>query len=275
MEKEYDEIDNRYNTNKIPDKGKIFTAIASLVYYDKTKLLKVLNYYTRPRPGKNEINFALAGSNLETIDIPYANKFYASEYVVWDLAQICPLISLKFERVEYCIIWRDINFAKVGIYNNEFDPIFKSFLKDCIKYIKQSLKFNLYPCQTTDEAINLIKRKKFNKIILISNVGNDYGGIAFVDQARKIIGNDVIALFLAYRVEHLNWIKNYKNALFCNDKMLFKEYINCFNYCKPEKKIKEFIQKCEYHYKVKFNFDNNFLQFPFYKDRGFYSDLTF
>ena len=56
-------------------------------------------------------------------------------------------------------------------------------------------KFNIYPCQSSEEALNLIKRKKYNKIILISNVGKNDEGIKFVSEARKIIGNNVIVLF--------------------------------------------------------------------------------
>ena len=40
--------------------------------------------------------------------------------------------------------------------------------------------------------------KKYNKIILLSNIGQDLGGKKFVDEARKIIKNDVIVLFSAY-----------------------------------------------------------------------------
>ena len=65
-------------------------------------------------------------------------------------------------------------------------------MKECIKYIRQEAKFNIYPCQTTEEALSLVNRKKYNKIILISNAGVNYDGRTFVDQARKIIGNDVI-----------------------------------------------------------------------------------
>ena len=267
--------DNRSNTNIIPGIGQIFTAIASLVYYDKTKFLQVNDYYTREQPRKNEINFAYAGCDLDTIIIPNPHQFYGTEYVVWELTQICPLISLKFKRVEYCIIWRDINFSREAIYGNQFDSIFKGFLKECVKYIRQEAKFNVYPCQTTEEALNLVNRKKYNKIILLSNVGNDLGGKAFVDQARKIIGNDVIALFVAYNIQHLNWIINYKNALFCNEQSFLKEYLNCFSQPNPAYYINQLIQKFQYHYKVKFNFDNNYLNFRHYRDSGSYSDLTF
>ena len=76
--------------------------------------------------------------------------------------------------------------------------------------------------------MKIVNRKKYNKIILISNVGPNYGGKDFVDKARKIIGNDVIVLFLAYNINHLNWIKTYKNALFSNDPKFYEEYLESF-----------------------------------------------
>jgi len=66
---------NRANTNNIPKIGEFFTAIASCVYYNKNGLLKVKDYKTRIQPGKNEINFAYAGCDLETIDNPDFSKF--------------------------------------------------------------------------------------------------------------------------------------------------------------------------------------------------------
>ena len=43
-------------------------------------------------------------------------------------------------------------------------------------YILQYAEHNIYPCQTTNEALRLIQLKKYNKIILISNIGSDLGG---------------------------------------------------------------------------------------------------
>ena len=153
-------------------------------------------------------------------------------------------------------------------------------------------KFNIYPCETSEEALKLVERKKYNKIILISNVGTDLGGKKFVDKAREIIGNDVIALFLAYNIAHLKWIKDYKNALFSNDPKFYEEYLNCFeeeyNCFDPEYYDNDFkekhsikgnleslIDKMEKHYEVKFNFDDKFLDYPQFKDGGNYSDLSF
>ena len=263
---------NRANMDKIPPIGDIFTAITSLVYYDKNGFLKVNDYKTRIIPGKNQINFAYAGADSKTIVDPKPNQFFGTEYVVWELSQICPFISVKFKRDEFCVIWRDDNFSEKPVFGNEFDPIFKNFLKERITYIKQEAKYNVYPCSKTEDALKIVNRKKYNKIILLSNVGPNYGGKQFVDEARKIIKNDVIVLFLSYRIQHLDWIKNYKNAIFSNDSKFYEEYLDKYgNFLE----MRGLISNLENHYNVHFNFDDNFLKFPLFKDNGKYSDLTF
>ena len=270
------EKSNRSNGNKIPAIGETFTLIACSIYYDKNGFRLVKDYKYTPK--KNEINFAYAKEDFSTIkEYPDKRKFFGTEYVIWDLEQICPFIGAKLKRKDFCVIWRDNNFSSKPVYNNQFDEVFKKFLRERMKYIEQFAEFNIYPCETSEEALELINRKKYNKIILISNVGTDLGGKKFVDDARKIIGNDVIALFLAYNIQHLNWIKNYKNALFSNEPNFYEEYLNCFNdeiYGKKEK-ILELKQTIENHYKVNFNFDDKFLDYPKFKDGGNFSELMF
>ena len=268
---------NRENINKIPKINDTFTLIACSTYYDQKGFRRVKdNKYT---PKKNEINFAYVGSGTEALINPDKRKFYGTEYVIWDLDQICPFISAKLERQEYCIIWRDTNFTSKPIHFNEFDNKFKKFLKEKIKYIEQIAKYNVYPCETTEEALNLIRRKKYNKIILISNAGG--GGREFVIEARKIIGNNVIALFVAYMVDHLKWIKDFPNSFFSNESSFDEKYIECFNDTNTDnvkKKINTLIKSMENHYQVRFNFNDKYLYFPLYEEsmkKGKYSDLTF
>ena len=263
---------NRANVNKIPGIGDTFTAITSMVYYDRNGFLKVNGPKTREYPGKNQINFAFAAGGSETLEKPDPKKFYGTEFVIWDLDQICPFISVKFKRDEYCVIWRDDNFSEKPVFNNKYDPIFKQFLKDRLKYIKQEAKYNVYPCTTTEEALKLVNRKKYNKIILISNVRPDLEGKKFVEQARQIIGNNVIVLFLSFSIQHLEWIKNYENALFSNEKIFYEEYLDSFD---SEPKMRELISKMENHYKIKFNIDDTFLNFPLFERHEKYSDLSF
>ena len=271
------EKSNRANKNRIPGIGEIFSLICSSIYYNKNGFRRVYDYTYTPK--KNEINFAYAGSVFETLkeEVPPKNKFYGTEYVIYELEQICPFISAKLRRDEYCVIWRDNNFSNKPVYNNKFDSVFKSFLKERLKYIEQTAKFNIYPCETSEEALKLVERKKYNKIILISNVGTDMGGKAFISNARIIIGNDVIALFLAYNKNHLSWIKNYKNALFSNDASFYEDYLNCFfnNNGDTFRAINELREKIEKQYDIKFYFDSNFLNFPNFKDNGAFSDLRF
>ena len=76
--------------------------------------------------------------------------------------------------------------------------------------------------------MRLLKRKKYNKIILISNIGSDFGGREYIKKARAIIGNDVIVLFNAYVSFHLDWIKEFPNALFSNKPNFYEDFLGCF-----------------------------------------------
>ena len=265
---------NRANFSGIPKIRDTFTVIVNSVYYDKTGFQQVKD--SKRTPGKNQINFAYAGARSERLDKPDKTKFIGTEYVIYDLDQICPFMAITLIREEYCVIWRDNNFSSKPVYNNEFDKTFKEFLKERLKYINQYANYNIYPCETTEEALELVNRKKYNKIILLSNVGTDLGGKKFVDKAREIIENDVIVLFLAYRTSHLKWIKQYKNALFSNEPKFYEEYLKCFDEsCDIKNKIQSLINNLEKHYNVKFNFDDKYLDYPLFKEDGKYSELRF
>ena len=273
--------DNHRNLN-IPIVGDFFSFIASAIYYDKNGYQRVFD--NKRNAKKYEVNFAYAGTKrLETIkeEMPNPSKFYSTEYVINDFTQICPFMSFKLKREEYCIIWRDNNFSSKPIYNNQFDAIFKKYLKQRMNYISYKAKYNIYPCETTEEALKLIKRKKNNKIILISNIGSDFGGRDFVKKARQIIGNDVIVLFSAYNIKHLNWIQKFPNALFSNQPQFYERYLDCFykeNDVKRKEALIELKTEIENFYKVEFYFNNKtFLLYPHFKnDKSIkYNDLKF
>ena len=153
------DVNNRNNKNKIPNIDDKFTLIASCTYYNKNGFKRV--YDEKYSPKKNEINFAYAGSVFETIydEKPDKSKFLGTEYVIWDFDQICPFMSVRLKRNEFCVIWRDNNFSSKPVYNNKFDAIFKAFLKERMKYIEKASNFNIYPCETSEEALNLIRKK--------------------------------------------------------------------------------------------------------------------
>ena len=111
----------------------------------------------------------------------------------------------------------------------------------------------------------------------MSNAGADKGGKYFIDKARMIIGSNVICLFSAYMIEHLEWISKYPNSLFSNDPQFYEQYLECFT--DDEKATKNNIltlkKSIEGFYKVEFTFDDKFLDYPNFKDSGDFSDLSF
>ena len=269
---------NRDNINKIPKIGETFSFIASSIYYSYEGLRKVKNDDYNPK--KNEANIAFANAHALNYELNFPkyeeNKQFFREYVINDLNQICPFIGAKLKRDKFCVVWRDINFSNNQVYDQFYDKLFKDFLKRRVEYIENLAKFNIYLFDNSEEALKLIERKKYNKIILISNVGTDYGGKEFISKAREILGNNVIALFLAYNEEHLNWIQYFKNALFSNDKKFYKRYLRCFEQEDESQIFRSLInlkELIESRYSVTFNFDDKFLEYPLFRNGGFYSEL--
>ena len=267
-------VDNRKNMDTIPNIDDTYTLVASFVYYDKNRCKQVVNSHYTPK--KNEINIGYVGSHYETLPNSDKHIFVGNEFVINDLNQICPFIGAKLKRNEFCVIWRDTNFSTNPVYFNKFDQKFKAFLNKRKSYIEKKANYNIYLCENTSKALKLIKRKKYNKIILISNIGNDLNGKKFIDEARKIIRSNTIVLFLAYNKSHLDWVKDYKNALFSNELDFYEKYLDCFDDPKNINiKINSLIENLESHYNVKFNFDLNYLNFPLFKNHGYFCHLRF
>lgn len=106
---------------------------------------------------------------------------------------------------------------------------------------------NAYFVSSTEKALEIIKRKRFNKIILISNIGLDLSGKKFVEIARKILGYDIVVLFFSNNQKHFSWLQNFPNALYTNDANFYQEYILNYN-TDGLLKLKSKIEK---HYGIK------------------------
>ena len=91
-------------------------------------------------------------------------RLIAREYCITDRDQILPLYGINLQRVDYCIIWRDSNFES---------QIWKEPLKKNKEIIKNMIGYNLYTETNSKDALRLVYRKRFNKIIIITNVGKN------------------------------------------------------------------------------------------------------
>ena len=142
----------------------------------------------------------------------------------------------------------------------------------------RELNTKIYYVQDDRKAIKLLERKKYNKIIIITNGNNN--GQNFIMKAKDIIGSNPIAAVSAYDIsKHIQWVKYMSNVLILNgmdfhekffkciinnDKDLFvelkNEIINYYNDI-PDFNLIEDIQ--------------NLFNFPNFKSSGSFGDLTF
>ena len=206
-------------------------------------------HLARVEPDKGQVIETENAINVEK----KKGKFIGNEYVITEKYQILPLYGLTLKRNEYFVIWRDPHFSG----KNEFSD----YLKSAKMYLYKNENINVYIESTTEKALELIKKKKFNKIILIR----------FVEIARKILGFDVMVLFFSANNDHLKWIQNFPNALYTNNSKFYQYYVKNYN-----KKGLEILKKdIENAYKIKLQFTDNFLEFPKFINSKKYNDIIF
>ena len=199
----------------------------------------------------------------EIISAQKEGKFYGKDYAITEKNQILPLYGLTFKRNEYFVIWRDPNFSGQNDFSN--------FLKERQLFIYKYTKMNAYFVSSTEKALEIIKRKRFNKIILISSIGLDLSGKKFVEIARQILGFNVVVLFFSRNQKHFSWLQSFPNALYTNDANFYKEYIMNYNY----NGLLNLKKKIENYYGINLSFTNDFFKFSNFQNQVNYSSLTF
>jgi hypothetical protein len=263
--------------------GKTFSILGTFVFYDKEKIKNIydlsnfveLDHFPTYEEIKQKYKDKMVeknGVNFVQVEIQHGQaykdetsiqsakskgKFIGNEYVITEKEQMLPLYGLTLKRNEFLVILRtgqndgSENLAKMVLSKNE--------------------NINIYIEDSTEKALELIKRKKFNKIILITSIGLDLSGIKFVDIARKILGFDVMTLFFSNNIGNIQWIQNYPNALFSNDTNFIEKYINNYN----EKGLLDLKEETEKKYNIKLKFTEDFLKFPKFVNSEKYDNLIF
>ena len=281
----------RANFGKILPVNTNFSLIASEIYYDSKKFKKIENLdykvqtlddfptydeiktkYKDKMVQKNGIHFV----NVE----PYHGKcfveeelqkyredkggFVGNEHIITEKIQMLPLYCLTLERNEYFILWRDPNFKG----NNRH----KDFLNRMKIFANKIAKMNMYIETQTEEALKIIERKKFNKIILISSGGLDKGGKKFIEVARKILKFNVVILFFSANQRNLEWINKLPNVLYTRESTFYEEYITNFT----KDGLNNLKKNIEKKYQIKLpEFTKDFMDYPLFKNEGKYGDERF
>ena len=138
-------------------------------------------------------------------------------------------------------------------------------------FIYKESKMNAYFVDSIEKGLEIIQRKRYNKIILISNIGLDLSGKKFVEVARKILGFNVMVLFFSNNKNHFDWLQKFPNALYSSENKFYENYVSNYN----EKGLIQLKKDVENLNKIKLTFTNDFLSFPKFADNKKYDDLFF
>ena len=154
----------------------------------------------------------------------------------------------------------------------------QEFHRTIKKFISRELDTKIYYVNNDKEAMDLLDRKKYNKIFIITNGNNN--GQKFILKARKIIGSEAIAGVSAYNIDkHIHWVKNMTNVLILNGLDLHKKFINCI-----KKQDKSMYNELKNEINNKYNYINGFnlkestpdlFNFPYFKNEGNFGELNF
>ena len=276
--------DPRGNFGKIPSVGESFSFIGSEIYYDQNKIENVYDYEKRNYPVQEcGIRVSIIDFKRRIIrnnEIKINKENYFKEIVITDKNQILPLYGLTLKRIEYLVIWRDYNFNlnNPNHYDiNKFEKI-KEFHNNIKKIISREYDSKVYYLDNNEDALELINRKKYNKIIIITNGNND--GKKFIIDSRKIIGANSIAAVSTFNINSkVKWVKEMKNVLLLNGINFHERFFKVIKefYKKELIRLREDIVN-EYSNVPSFNlreFDNDLFNFVNFKDSGKFTDLKF
>ena len=271
--------------SSIPLVGESFSVVGSEIYYDQYKIDKVYDGNKRDiEVEKNGVRCAYAdyGTYIMTkMRLDGYKQFKATEFLITDKSQILPLYGITLRRVEYLIIWRDFNFDPSNINNFAQEDFLKmqKFHREIKAFALRDVNAKLYQMTNDENALDLLKRKKYNKVIIITNGYND--GKNFILKSRKIIGANTIAAVLSYNIaNHIEWVQNMENVLLLNGQIFHEKFFDCVKRNDArlyEELRKEIIQ----HYQAEipgFNLNkstDNLFNFPNFKKSGDFSELFF
>ena len=120
----------------------------------------------------------------------------------------------------------------------------------------KKIEVNVYFKKELNEAVDLIKLKKRNKIKLITNGGNNLTGKKLIEESRKIYKSNFVCLVFARDNKHLDWVTKMENVLFTSN----PEYFKKFAAIDMEKKaVLNFANELEKVNNIKFNINEDSL----------------
>jgi len=263
----------------IPKVGDSFSVLVCNTYYSQDLFENIQKEIWKDELiPKNAVRFSKVGANFSVIppeELNNYDKFIQNEFLISHKEQMIPIYGIILRRVEYLIIWRDNNFDKNNPNNYDDYEIMLKFNQEMKDFAYRTINTKIYYVSSTEEGLKLIDRKKYNKIIIITNGGNN--GEEYIKEARKIIGGNTLALVSCYMPDnHIKWVSELPNTLLSNEKEIFEEFL--LDAVQENKnKMKNLKIKIEEKYGKKFEKfnENEIFNFPNFLPEGKYDQLRF
>ena len=192
---------------------------------------KILKLKIETKKEKEDELYKLNGeSNFVTIDNLKEEEGYKC------------IIEFKIIKNEYYVFYRDHNFGKAGGFGKSLERI--------KRYCIEKENIFLYFEKSIENALKFIKKRHNDKIILLSNIGEDLSGKRFVEIVRKMCNCNYYVFFYSFN-QH-DFIQTFPNCLWAKDKIFTEKYIN---YAKSNNKagIRELKKQLEAKYNIQLN----------------------
>lgn len=175
------------------------------------------------------------------------NIVSAEEFVFPNKYQFIPLCSFTIMRKDHYILWKDENIENGE--NSEY-----------LKQLSKRMEVNVYSTKHLEEAVQIVGKKKYAALKLITNGGTDLSGKKLIEQARSIIGSNFICLVFARSQSHLDWVCEMENVLFTASAEMFRKFASLQM---KQKEVLSFVEELqeEYDHRFKIN-EEELLNFP-------------
>ena len=206
------------NGNKILEINEKAQIVCCKVVYNNSLKKEITDDSYNGKPIDNEIHHALVGDSTGFCPIDPLqkgdNKIIAEEFVLSNRYQIIPLCLFTVMRRDYYILWKD-----ESINDNNEDYIF-------LNQISLKKEVNAYTKLNIRNALEIIRTKKYAKIKLITNGGDQTsGGKPLIEKARLKTHSNFLCLVYAGSLHHAQWISQFENVLFTIDPDGFKKFV--------------------------------------------------
>ena len=132
------------------------------------------------------------------------NEICGNEYVYPNKYQLIPCLSFTVLRKDHYILYNDENL------NDD----------ECSEFMNEILtisEVNVYSKSNIDDSVDLIRKKKYVAVKLITCAVSDLSSRDLIIQSRQIIGSNFVCLVFSPTENNIDWISKMENVLLTTD----------------------------------------------------------